>query len=127
MPLDYGGGAGTVGRAWLPYTNSELRPIPARAVALLGAATTTAVEAKDVLFVGHTQCTEATFDTAGRLNIAAATEALNSDGLHLGKLLVAADGALIAVDACPRINDAESVRDILDSVMEVLSDAAVRW
>jgi hypothetical protein len=114
-------------KSWMPYGATALRSTPAPgSAAMLGAATTKAGGFERIAFAGDELCGDDDLDGAARAQVKAAVSVLNDEGLHLGELLVANDGAVLAVDALPRIDDAATVRRLLPSILEVLDDAADR-
>lgn len=125
--LRLGGARAADESAWLPFGGTALRPAPGPATAaLLGAALTPSAAAARVAYAGRTLCGADVLDADARAQAQAAAGALDSAGLHLGELLVAQDGAVIAVDALPRIDDAATVRRLLPSILEALDDVADR-
>lgn len=126
-PLRFGGAHRRAAAAWLPYGGTQLRAPPsATAAALLGAAVTPAAEALRVAFAGRTLAGAEPLAPPARAAVQAAVDALGEADLKLGDMLVTADGAVVAVDAFPRIDDARVVRQLLPSIMEALDDAADR-
>jgi hypothetical protein len=125
--LRLGGARRADDSAWLPFAGTALRPPPGAATAaLLGAALTPATAAARVAYAGRTLCGAETLAADAQAQVQAAATALDDAGLHLGELLVAHDGGVIAVDALPRIDDADTVRRLLPSILEMLDDAADR-
>lgn len=57
---------------------------------------------------------------SARTKLRKAAGVLNDDGLFLREMLVSHDGAILAVDAFPRIEDAATVRCLLPAIWELL-------
>lgn len=113
----------TASASWLPYGAALLRPVPPVATReLLGAAITQSGETSVIPFAGTTLVgIDAMTDPAGR-NLREAARALNEEGLHLGQMVSTTDGSVLAVDAFPRIEDADTVSRLLPATMKVLDD-----
>ncbi len=119
--------AGAASAAWLPYGSATLRPVPsAAAVDLLGAATTQLNAALRVHFAGTVLSGAEGLLMQARAELGKAARVLNDDGLYLGDMLVSDDGAILAVDAFPRIEHPATVRRLLPATLEVLNDSSDR-
>jgi hypothetical protein len=118
-PLRHGGEREAV---WLPYASAMPRAAPAAAtIRLLGGATTTGAAFRQVFFAGDPPVCSAPESGA---DLAAALDAVRVGGLALGALLIDQEGAVIAVDAFPRIDDPAVVRRLLDPLLAVLDSSS---
>ena len=118
---------GAAAAAWLPYGAASLRPTPsAAAVDLLGAATTQLNAALRVHFARTVLSGPEELFMQAHTELSEAAQALNDEGLYLGEMLVTDDGAILAVDAIPRIEHPATVRRLLPATLEVLNDPADR-
>jgi hypothetical protein len=112
---------------WLPYGASVLRPAPSLAIVeMLGAAVTQLNAMLRVYFAGPALvgCSAPT-DQASK-NLHEAASSLNDEGLYLGEILATPDGSVLAVDAFPRIGDADTVSQLLPATWKLLYDCSDR-
>jgi hypothetical protein len=89
---------------------------------MLGAAITQCNATPPVQFAGPTLVGIDTMTDQTVENLREAARALNDEGLHLGEILAAPDGSVLAVDAFPRIEDAGTVRQLLPATLKMLDD-----
>jgi hypothetical protein len=113
--------------SWLPYGASVLRPAPSLAIVeMLGAAVTQLNATLRVHFAGPALIGCSALTEQASKNLHKAASSLNDEGLYLGEMLATPDGSVLAVDAFPRIEDADTVSQLLPATWKLLNDCPDR-
>jgi hypothetical protein len=106
-------------RSWLPYSSMTLKSSPDSTVStFLGVSSTDQKTFHTFAFAGRQIFPNVELDGSGICNVISAVHRLNELELHLGELIVDAQGAVIAVNAFPCFSCATTIANLVPTIMK---------